>query len=63
MTKTVRQVIDLLEKDGWNCIRIKGDHRIFYKEEARRPVVVPGNLNDELAVGTLKQIIREAGIL
>lgn len=62
MTKKVKEVIVLLEKNGWTFVRIRGDHRIYYKEGARRPIVVPGNLNDDLKDGTLNSILKEAGL-
>ena len=61
MTKKVKEVIVLLEKNGWTFVRIRGDHRIYYKEGAKRPIVVPGNLNDDLKDGTLNSILKEAG--
>ncbi len=61
MVKT-REVIKLLEANGWSQIRMKGDHRIFCKTGARRPIVVPGALNDDLKGGTLNSILREAGL-
>ena len=62
MTKKVKEVIVLLEKNGWTFVRIRGDHRIYYKEGAKRPIVVPGNLNDDLKYGTLNSILKEAGL-
>ncbi|WP_270490924.1 type II toxin-antitoxin system HicA family toxin [Bacteroides finegoldii] len=62
MTKKVKEVIVLLEKNGWTFVRIRGDHRIYYKEGAKRPIVVPGNLNDDLKDGTLNSILKEAGL-
>jgi predicted RNA binding protein YcfA (HicA-like mRNA interferase family) len=62
MSKKVKEVICLLEENGWELKRIRGDHRIYYKEGARRPVVVPGNNNDDLKEGTLGSILREAGL-
>ena len=62
MTKTVKEVSDLLVQNGWCLVRIKGDHRIFTKEGAGRPIVVPGNMNDDLAIGTLKSILKGAGL-
>lgn len=62
MTKKVREVAELLRQNGWTFLRMKGDHRIFTKEDARRPIVIPGKLNDDLAEGTLKSILREAGL-
>lgn len=32
------------------------------KEGEARPIPVPGNPNDDLAIGTLKSIFRQAGI-
>ncbi|MDR0657390.1 MAG: type II toxin-antitoxin system HicA family toxin [Mediterranea sp.] len=58
----VKEVISLLEEDGWKFKRMRGDHRIYWKQDARRPIVVPGNLNDELKDGTLRSIFREAGL-
>lgn len=62
MSKKTKEVISLLEEAGWKHIRTKGDHRVFYKEGARRPIVVPHGLNDDLPIGTLKSILRQAGI-
>lgn len=62
MTKKVKEIVDMLEENGWNLVRINGDHRIFKKAGARRPIVLPGNLNDDLAVGTLKSTLREMGL-
>ena len=58
----VKQVIDLLEANGWRYIGTKGDHHKFYKEGARRPIIVAGKRNDVLAEGTLKSILRESGL-
>lgn len=58
----VREVSELMVRNGWKLVRIRGDHRVYYKEGARRPIVIPGNLNDDLAIGTLKSILRESGL-
>ena len=62
MKRTVKDVIGLLERDGWHYIGTRGDHHKYYKQGARRPIIVPGNRNDELAEGTLHSILREAGL-
>lgn len=62
MTKKVYEVIDLLEAEGWHYIGTKGDHHKFFKKGARRPIIVAGKRNDDLAEGTLKSIFREAGL-
>ncbi len=60
MRMKVWQVIDLLEANGWHYIGTKGDHHIFLKEGARRPIIVAGKRNSDLAEGTLQSIFREA---
>jgi len=62
MTMKVKQVIDLLEAQGWHYISTRGDHHKFFKEGARRPIVIAGKRNDDLAEGTLNSILREAGL-
>ena len=58
----VKVVIALLETKGWKHVRTIGDHRIFRKDGEPRPIPIPGNLNDDLAIGTLKSIFRQAGL-
>jgi len=58
----VKEVISLFEANGWKFIRMKGDHRIFFKDGARRPIVVPGSNSKDVKVGTLESILREAGL-
>lgn len=62
MVMKVKAVIALLEENGWTLIRIRGDHRIYNREGAKRPIVVPGNLNDDLKDGTLNSILKGAGL-
>lgn len=62
MVKKVKEIISLLEADGWKHIRTKGDHRVYYKSGAKRPIIVPHALNDDLPIGTLKSIIRQANL-
>ena len=58
----VKVVIALLETKGWKHVRTNGDHRIFRKDGEPRPIPIPGNLNDDVAIGTLKSIFRQAGL-
>ncbi|MBR3406465.1 MAG: type II toxin-antitoxin system HicA family toxin [Bacteroidales bacterium] len=56
------ELVELLKQNGWKHVRPRGDHHIFKKEGATRPIVVPGNRNDDLAEGTLNSILRAAGL-
>lgn len=62
MKKTVKEVRLILESNGWKYIGTRGDHHKYYKDGARRPIIVPGKGNDDLAEGTLQSILREAGL-
>ncbi len=62
MTKKVKEVIRLLEENGWHYVGTNGDHHKFYKAGARRPIIVAGKAGDDLAEGTLGSILREAGL-
>lgn len=58
----VKEVIKLLEANGWTYTRQSGGHRMFTKPGARRPIPVSGKLSDDLKKGTLSNILREAGL-
>ena len=52
------RVIQILKRMGFELLRVKGSHAVLRNGE--HICVVP--LHDELAVGTLKSILRQAGI-
>ena len=58
----VRDVIKMIEKDGWYLARTKGSHRQFKHTEKPGLVTVPGKPGDELAPGTLNSILKQAGL-
>jgi predicted RNA binding protein YcfA (HicA-like mRNA interferase family) len=58
----VREVIRLIEDDGWRHVRTRGSHRQFNHPIKRGVVTVPGKPNDELAPGTLNNILKQAGL-
>ena len=62
MTKKVKDVIHLLEINGWRLVRTKGDHRVFTKTGCLRPVVVPGKDSKDMAEGLYRSILREANL-
>jgi len=59
---TVRDVIRLLEKDGWKLVAVAGSHRQFTHSSKKGRVTVAGNLGKDVPTGTLKSIFRQAGI-
>lgn len=61
MTK-VKEIIRLIEADGWMLSRIRGSHRQYKNPAKPGLVTVPGKLSDDLASGTLASILKQAGL-
>jgi predicted RNA binding protein YcfA (HicA-like mRNA interferase family) len=58
---TPKEVMKILEKNGFVLDRIKGSHHVFYNPNNFKIVVVPMHKKD-LPRGTLLEILRQAGI-
>ena len=58
---TPRDVIRILEKNGFVLDHSSGSHRVYYDRESKRRVVVPFHRKD-LPKGTLLTILKQAGI-
>jgi len=58
----VRDLIKLIEKDGWYWVRTKGSHPQYKHPTKPGLVTVPGRPGDELAPGTLNNILKQAGL-
>lgn len=56
----VRDVIKLVEADGWYLDRTRGSHRQFKHSVKTGVVTIPGKPNDDLAPGTLNSILKQA---
>ena len=57
-----KDVIKLIEKDGWFFERQNGSHKIFKHSVKKGIVVVPEHGNEHLKVGTLNSILKQAGL-
>ncbi len=62
MPMKVREVIRLLEQNGWVELRSKGSHRHFKHPSQALIITVPGSQGKELATGTLNAILKKAGL-
>lgn len=59
----VRDVIKLIENDGWYLSRQKGSHRQYkHKEKKGLVTIAVHKLSDEIAKGTLNSILKQAQI-
>jgi predicted RNA binding protein YcfA (HicA-like mRNA interferase family) len=58
----VRDVIKMLEGDGWSVVRRRGSHRQFKHASKPGLVTVAGKPGDDLAPGTLNSVLKQAGL-
>jgi predicted RNA binding protein YcfA (HicA-like mRNA interferase family) len=58
----VRQIIKLIEADGWYRIKSRGGHRQYKHAMKSGRVTVPGQMNAELDRKTEKSILKQAGL-
>ncbi|CAN7581025.1 MULTISPECIES: type II toxin-antitoxin system HicA family toxin [unclassified Mesorhizobium] len=59
---TVREVIRLLEADGWYLVATKGSHRQYKHKIKAGRVTVAGKPSEEVAPGTLNSILKQSGL-
>ncbi|MDA1129373.1 MAG: type II toxin-antitoxin system HicA family toxin [Chloroflexi bacterium] len=58
----VRDVLDLLQEEGWTLVRQRGSHRQFKHLEKQGRVTIAGHPRDDVPPGTLSNIFRQAGL-
>jgi len=59
----VKEVIKLLEADGWYLVAQKGSHKQFKHHSKPGRVTVPAHgQNKDLAKGTENSILKQAGL-
>jgi predicted RNA binding protein YcfA (HicA-like mRNA interferase family) len=58
----VKEVIKMIEGDGWFLARTRGSHRQYKHASKAGLVTVPGKLSDDLAPGTLNSVLKQAGL-
>ncbi|NGZ96022.1 MAG: addiction module toxin, HicA family [Nitrospira sp. WS110] len=58
----VKELIELLEADGWYQVRMKGSHRQFHHPTKKGTVTVAGKPNVDIPSGTLNSAFKQAGL-
>ena len=58
----VRDLIRLLEEDGWQLVRTRGSHRQFKHLDKPATVTVAGKAGVDVPPGTLNAILKQAGL-
>jgi predicted RNA binding protein YcfA (HicA-like mRNA interferase family) len=56
----VKDVIRMLEKDGWFLVETRGSHRQYKHATKPGRVTVAGHPSDDVAPGTLNSIRKQA---
>lgn len=56
----VRDIIELIEADGWFLVVTKGSHRQYKHPQKPGRVTVAGHPSHDLAPGTLNSILKQA---
>ncbi len=56
----VREVIKMIEDDGWYLVVVKGSHRQYKHPTKTGRVTIAGHPSHDLAPGTLNSILKQA---
>lgn len=58
----VKDLIKLIENNGWELVRTKGSHRQFKHPTKSGTVTVAGKLSVDIPRGTLNNILKQTGL-
>ncbi len=59
----VKEIIRILEQDGWIFQRQRGSHMVYKHPSKEGIAVVPNHgMNKDLSIGTAKNILKQAEI-
>ncbi|HJW86606.1 MAG TPA: type II toxin-antitoxin system HicA family toxin [Candidatus Brocadiaceae bacterium] len=58
----VKELIALIEADGWLQVRQKGSHRQFHHISKSGTVTVSGKYSVDVPPGTLNSVLKQAGL-
>jgi predicted RNA binding protein YcfA (HicA-like mRNA interferase family) len=58
----VRELIALIENEGWVQVRVTGSHRQFHHPTKPRTVTKAGKPGTDVPPGTLNSVLKQAGL-
>lgn len=61
MPMSPREMIQILQANGFVCVNSNGSHRKFWNAETKRTVIVPYHAKD-LKKGLEQKILKDAGL-
>ncbi|MEA2046425.1 MAG: type II toxin-antitoxin system HicA family toxin [Euryarchaeota archaeon] len=56
----IREVIKMIEADGWYIVAVKGSHRQYKHPIKPGRVTIAGHSSHDLALGTLNSVLKQA---
>ena len=56
----IRDVIKMIENDGWYLVATKGSHRQYKHSDKPGRVTIAGHPNHDLAPGTFNSILKQS---
>lgn len=58
----IRDLIKMMEDDGWHQTRMKGSHRQYRHPAKSGTVTIAGKPGSDIPLGTLASILKQAGL-
>jgi len=58
----IREVVAMIEADGWYQVRQRGSHRQFKHPTKLGLVTIAGKPGEDLSPGTLNSVLKQAGL-
>ncbi len=62
MPTKVKELLTLIEADGWFLVRQRGSHRQYHHPSKAGTVTVAGKPSVEVPPGTLGSVLKQAGL-
>jgi predicted RNA binding protein YcfA (HicA-like mRNA interferase family) len=61
--RTVRDLVKLMEADGWEQVHQVGSHRQYKHPAKKGRVTISGKLSEDVHPKTERSILRQAGLI
>jgi predicted RNA binding protein YcfA (HicA-like mRNA interferase family) len=58
----VKDLIKLIESDGWEQVRMRGSHRQYKHQIKLGTVTISGKLSVDIPKGTLNSVLKQSGL-
>lgn len=62
MPMKIRDLIRIVEKDGWSIVRQTGSHRQFHHPTKPGTVTIAGKESMDVAIKTERSVLKQAGL-